>query len=105
MIKHCPDCPSERLILLDSAKKTEEDDNGIAADATDAPPSLHSGMTGLTPLFFDDYHCLDCGYEFSCRRSGEATLGEPGTPLQSITFPITTGLTRAQRVTRKSPVR
>jgi hypothetical protein len=73
MIKHCPDCQSERLILLDSAQRTkeeeEEDDNGLAGDATDTAAPAQRDDRIDAPVF-DDYHCLDCGYEFSCRRSG-----------------------------------
>jgi hypothetical protein len=69
MFKHCPDCQSERLILLDSAQKTEGDENGIAGDATDAAAPAQRDDRIDAPVF-DDYHCLDCGYEFSCRSSG-----------------------------------
>jgi hypothetical protein len=69
MIKHCPDCQSERLILLDSAQKTEGNDNDIADDATDVPTHDQRDDRIDAPVF-DDYHCLDCGYEFSCRSSG-----------------------------------
>jgi hypothetical protein len=69
MIKHCPDCQSERLIILDCAQKTERDDDGIAGDATNtAAPAQRNDR--IDDPVFDDYHCLDCGYEFSCRRSG-----------------------------------
>jgi hypothetical protein len=82
MIKHCPDCQSERLILLDSAQKTEGDDNGIAGDTTDTAAPAQRDARIDNPVF-DDYHCLDCGYEFSCRNSGwKQKIGEQGTQLQ-----------------------
>jgi hypothetical protein len=69
MIKHCPDCQSERLSILDSDQKTVGDDKGIADDATDTTAPAQRDDKIDAPVF-DDYHCLDCGYEFSCRRSG-----------------------------------
>jgi hypothetical protein len=69
MIKHCPDCQSERLRIKGSAQKTEGDDNGIVGDATDTAAPAQRNDRIDAPVF-DDYHCLDCGYEFSCRRSG-----------------------------------
>jgi hypothetical protein len=69
MIKHCPDCQSERLSINGSDQKTEGDDNGLAGDATEAAAPAQRDDRIDDPVF-DDYHCLDCGYEFSCRRSG-----------------------------------
>jgi len=57
MIKHCPDCQSERLSIKGSAQKTEEDDNGIAGDATKAAAPAQSDKRIGDPVF-DDYHCL-----------------------------------------------
>jgi hypothetical protein len=69
MIKQCPDCQSERLSINGSAQETEGGDNVRAGDATDAADPAQQDERIDDPVF-DDYHCLDCGYEFSCRRLG-----------------------------------
>jgi hypothetical protein len=69
MIKHCPNCQSEQLIILDFAKKSEAvigmGDDAAADISTNA--MLEEENAGP---FFDKCQCLDCGYEFNCRSSG-----------------------------------
>jgi hypothetical protein len=44
-------CPSERLIILDFARKTEGNDNGMAGDATDAAAPAHWDERIDDPIF------------------------------------------------------
>jgi hypothetical protein len=62
MIKHCPNCQSERLSINGSAQKT-----GRAGEPTEAAHAKPDER--IDPPRFDDYHCLDCAYEFSGRCS------------------------------------
>jgi predicted Zn-ribbon and HTH transcriptional regulator len=68
MINQCPNCQSERLIILDFAQKTEEV-IGRGGDATGIPTNAKLEET-TDDNILDNYQCLDCGYEFDCRRSG-----------------------------------
>jgi hypothetical protein len=64
MIKHCPNCQSERLSINGVAPKAGRVDKA-ANTAAHAKPEER-----IDAPRFDDYHCLDCAYEFSCRCSG-----------------------------------
>lgn len=68
MIKQCPNCQSERLIILDFAKKPEAI-IGMVDDAADVSAHARFEEENAGP-FFDHCQCLDCGYEFNCRSTG-----------------------------------
>jgi radical SAM protein with 4Fe4S-binding SPASM domain len=63
MIKQCPNCQSERLSIIGSVQKTAR-----IGEATDTAAHAKSEDMSDNPRF-DDYRCLDCTYEFSCRCS------------------------------------
>ncbi|MGZ4956670.1 MAG: hypothetical protein ACXV8Q_16310 [Methylobacter sp.] len=67
MIKHCPSCQSERLIILDFAKKSEEV-IGMGGAAIDMPTDAKLDER-IDVSIFDNCQCLDCGYEFNCKRA------------------------------------
>ncbi|HEY8035754.1 MAG TPA: hypothetical protein VIF37_09215 [Methylobacter sp.] len=69
MLKQCPNCQSERLIILDFVKKTEGDVSCMVGDAIDVPTNAQLDEM-IDENIFDNFQCLDCGYEFNCRSSG-----------------------------------
>jgi hypothetical protein len=72
MIKHCPNCQSERLSINGSAQKTARVNEATEAAAHAKPEER------IDAPMFDDYHCLDCAYEFSCRCSGAVQVSGGG---------------------------